>query len=103
MYEKMPAQIYGNISCCDGKYKSAGLFFCLSVRERRLFIDRTEHHVKTKSAYDGCNYYDFEQLPWVPKSYFGTIKDTGKEVYCSTDFCADCRAYGTNVKPDFWQ
>ena len=103
LYEKMPAQIYGNISCCDGSTKVLGYFSALSVREKRLFIDPVEHHVKTKSAYEGCIYYDFEQVPWVPKSYFGTLKDSGKDVFCSTDFCADCRANGTNVKPYFWQ
>jgi Domain of unknown function (DUF4249) len=103
LYEKMPSQVFGNITCCGGNSKALGYFSAMSVNEKRLFIDKSEHHVQTKSAYDGCSYYDFEQLPWVPKSYFGKIKDTGKNVYCSTDFCADCRTYGTNVKPDFWQ
>ena len=103
LYDKMPAQIYGNISCCDGKSKALGYFSALSVKTKRLFIDKTEHHVETVSAYKGCNYYDFDQRPQVPKSYFGTILKTGRKVYCSTDFCADCRANGTNIKPDFWQ
>jgi hypothetical protein len=103
LYQTMPAQVFGNISCCDGKRKALGHFSALSVKQKRIFIDRSAHKVQTKSAYDGCGYYDFEQLPWVPKSYFGRSTVSGKDVFCSTDYCADCAAYGTNVKPDFWK
>ena len=103
IYDKMPAQVYGNITCCNGTAKALGYFSASSIREKRLFINKSEHHLETVSAYKGCIYYDFEQLPWIPKSYFGIINETGAKVYCSADFCADCRAYGTNVKPDFWR
>lgn len=102
IYDKIPAQIDGNVSCCDGSEKALGNFSALSVREKRLFIDKSEHHVATVSAYTGCYYYDFAQFPWIPKSLFGTIHGTDTEVYCGADFCADCRDYGTNVKPVFW-
>jgi hypothetical protein len=102
LYDKMPAQIYGNISCCNGKSRALGYFSALSVKTKRLFIDRSQHHVETRSAYSDCYYYDFDQVQWVPKSYFGTIIRTGKNVYCSGDICSDCRAYGTNIKPEFW-
>jgi hypothetical protein len=102
LYEKLPSQVFGNISCCGGTARALGYFSALSVKAKRLFIERTEHHMKTKSAYDGCSYYDYVPMPYVPKSFFGVIKDSGTEVYCSSDYCADCRAYGTNVKPDFW-
>jgi hypothetical protein len=103
IYDKMPAQIYGNISCCDGKSKALGYFSALSVKTKRLFIDETQHNVETVSAYQGCYYYDFDQIPWVPKSYFGINTNNGRNVYCSADYCADCRSYGTNIKPAFWQ
>jgi hypothetical protein len=102
LYEKLPSQVFGNISCCGGANRALGYFSAMSVKAKRLFIARSEHNMKTKSAYEGCNYYDYSPLPYVPKSFFGLIKDTGIEVYCSGDFCADCRTYGTNVKPDFW-
>ena len=103
IYDKIPAQVYGNMSCCDGTKKALGYFSALSVKEKRIFIDKSEHHVEPVSAYKGCYYYDFEQLSWVPKSYFGTISDTDTKLYCSDDFCADCRDYGTNIKPGFWE
>jgi hypothetical protein len=102
LYEKLPSQIAGNISCCGGTTRALGYFSAMSVKTKRIFIDKSVHHMKTKSAYDGCSYYDYVPNPYVPKSLFGTITDTGTEVYCSSDYCADCRSYGTNVKPDFW-
>jgi hypothetical protein len=102
IFDKIPAQIYGNISCCDSTARALGYFSAMAVKEKRLFIDKSEHNVETVSAYKGCYYYDFEQLPWIPKSYFGTISGKGTKVYCNADFCSDCRFYGTNIKPDFW-
>lgn len=103
LYETMPARVFGNISCCNGNKKALGFFSALSVRDKRLFIERADHNVRTRSAYDGCMYYDYEQLPWVPKSYFGKNTSSGVDIYCSADFCADCEAYGTNVEPAFWK
>jgi hypothetical protein len=102
LYEKLPAQVFGNITCCGGTGKALGYFSAMSVKSKRLFIEKTAHHVKTESAYAGCSYYDYPPLPYVPRSFFGTIIGSGMEVYCSSDYCADCRTEGTNVKPDFW-
>lgn len=103
LYESMPSQVSGNISCCDGENKALGYFAAMSVKEKRLFIDRSEHHVKTKSTYADCSYYDYEPDPRVPRSFFGTDKVSGKNVYCNSDFCSDCRTNGTNIKPGYWQ
>jgi hypothetical protein len=102
LYEKLPSQVFGNISCCGGTARALGYFSAISVKAKRLFIGTSEHHVETKSAYAGCTYYDYSPNPYVPKSFFGISQVAGTEVYCSSDYCADCRAYGTNVKPDFW-
>lgn len=103
IYDKIPARIHGNITGDDGKIHALGNFTVLYVKSKRLFINKQDHHVKTTSAYQGCIYYDFYQLPWIPKSFFGTIEGTDTEVYCSSEFCADCREYGSNTKPDFWK
>jgi hypothetical protein len=103
IYGKIPSQVIGNIRSCDGSTKALGYFSASAVKEKRLFIDRTQHHVETASAYKGCSYFDYDLPSWIPKSYFGTIKGTNIKVYCSADYCADCRTYGTNVKPVFWK
>jgi|WetSurMetagenome_2_1015567.scaffolds.fasta_scaffold28996_2 hypothetical protein len=103
IYDKIPAPVFGNMSCSNGNVKVLGYFSASSVKKKRIFIDKMQHHIQTISAYKGCNYFDFEQLPWIPKSYFGTIAGTDTKVYCSSDFCSDCKYYGTNEKPDFWK
>jgi hypothetical protein len=102
LYEKMPDRVFGNISCCDGKSRALGYFSAMSVKTKRIFIDRNMHEVRTRSAYADCHYYDYVPMPSVPKSFFGIEKSNGKQVYCNSDFCADCQASGTNVKPAYW-
>ena len=103
MFDQMPGRLFGNISCCgSGSGSSAlGYFSAMQVHEKRIFVDNIEHHVETVSAYHGCLYYSFMH-PMVPNYYFGDISGGGGEIYSSTEYCSDCRDYGTNVKPDFW-
>jgi hypothetical protein len=103
IYDKVPAQVYGNIKCLNGTAKVLGTFSASTVKTKRIFIDRSQHEVESISAYGSCLYFDYEQLPWIPESFFGTQVGTATKVYSSADFCADCRSYGTNVKPDFWK
>jgi hypothetical protein len=103
IYGKIPSQVIGNIRSCDGSTNALGYFSASAVKEKRLFIDRTQHHVETVSAYKGCSYFDYNLPSWIPKSYFGTVKGTEIKVYCNADYCADCRTYGTNIKPVFWK
>ena len=102
IYDKIPARVFGNITCCNGTSKALGYFSASAIRKKRIFINKSEHHVATVSAYKGCSYFDYSMPQWVPKSFFGTIEGTETQVYCHTDFCADCRNYGTNIKPDYW-
>jgi hypothetical protein len=102
IYGKIPSQVYGNIKSCDGTTNALGYFSASSVKEKRFFINNYEHQLKTSSAYKTCIYFDYWQQPWIPKSYFGTITNTSNSVYCNSAFCADCRDYGTNIKPLFW-
>lgn len=103
IYSKVPAPVYGNITSCDGTSKALGYFAASTVRKKRLFIKSWEHDMKTVSAYQNCTYFDYSLPDWIPKSYFGTIAGTNTRVYSTGEFCADCNASGTNVKPDFWQ
>jgi hypothetical protein len=102
IYDKIPAQAYGNISCVNGNSRVLGYFSASSAKKRRLFIDRTKHHVETVSAYKGCLYYDFGPLSWIHGGFFGRTIE-GRDVFSYSEFCADCREYGTNIKPDFWE
>lgn len=102
LYDIIPGQIFGNISCCDGSSKTLGYFSAVSLSSKRIFIDKSETGMQTESAYNGCSYFDYSIPEWIPKVLLGKITKNGTDVYCSADYCADCRAYGTNIKPDFW-
>jgi len=94
--------VFGNISCSNGTQKALGYFSASSVKKKRIFIEKFAHHVETYSARRDCSYCDYAQFSWIPKSYFGAIEGSDTKVYCSADYCADCKAYGVKVKPDFW-
>lgn len=102
IYSKIPAPVYGNITCCDGTTKAIGYFAASTVKKKRLFIKTYEHNIKTASAYQNCSYFDYSLPAWIPKVYFGAIVGTNTGVFSSGEFCADSGVAGTNVKPDFW-
>jgi len=105
MYNTLPAPVYGNIQCVAGSKKVLGYFSASSVKTKRIFIGSSDHHITTVSPYDNCLYltdpnpYLYDR--WV---YFTTIANTDIKLWVyDDDYCIDCRAYGTNVKPDFWK
>jgi len=108
IYDKIPSQIYGNIRCCDGKGKALGYFSASAVKTKRIFINPYEHKVKTESAYYTCFYLTYPEVR-ATRYYFGAIDRGGKpityadKVWTLDKFCSDCREYGTNVKPGFWE
>jgi hypothetical protein len=57
MYIRIPAPVYVNITCCDGNSKALGYFTASSVREKRLFINQSDHHMETINVNKGCLYY----------------------------------------------
>jgi hypothetical protein len=105
IYSKIPAPVFGNITCCDGAGKALGYFAASSVKEKRLFISRSEHHVETHNVNLGCGYYTYGVPPMVQKIWFGAYSGPGGgyiDTYTSSKDCADCTMYATNVKPSFW-
>ena len=102
IYEVIPAPVFGNITCSNGTKKALGYFSASSVKQKRLFIESSEHNVETVRVNDGCFYFDYSVPPWVQHMIFGTDILTGTIVYTYTEFCGDCTSYGTNVKPSFW-
>ena len=109
IYEKVPEQVYANINCCDGKNKALGYFWASSVKTKRIFISRYSQPIESMSAYVICNYVI--PCPGNPFSWlYGTITACKKNpdlvgvvVRSYSEYCSDCRAYGSNKKPVFWE
>jgi hypothetical protein len=104
IYNTIPGPVYGNIQCVSGSKNALGYFLASSVKTKRIFINPTDHRIATVSPYDICTYLtdpDPHIYPyWI---YFTNILNTDIKLWVIFDnYCVDCRAYGTNVKPDFW-
>jgi hypothetical protein len=104
IFSKIPAPTFGNITCTSGDKKALGYFSASAVKTKRIFINPVDHHINTESPYEGCVYLTDPNpaiyFRWV---YFTTIANTDTKLWVyDDDICTDCRAYGTNVKPDFW-
>lgn len=58
IYGKIPAPVYGNITCSNGTAKALGYFTASSVKEKRLFISRSENYQMETIVYEGpCGSY----------------------------------------------
>jgi hypothetical protein len=100
LYSTLPAPVFGNIFSSNENEKALGYFTASSVKEKRLFILNSEHHVNTVSANNGCTYYDFIS-PDKSTLFFGPSV-SGKKLYSIPGDCYDCIGYGAKEKPSFW-
>jgi hypothetical protein len=103
IYEKTPARVIGNIHCCNGEAVALGYFMASAEKRKRIYISPDEHHVKKGNAYSNCGWTS--SLPRYHGSeykIYGTYNSGSTTVWSDSRYCVDCRARGTNVKPDFW-
>jgi hypothetical protein len=102
IYEKAPAQILGNMQCCDGGREVLGYFMASAVKTKRIFIVPSEHRVAKGTVYGNCGWTS-EPSGYFPFYLYGTYDGGSTNVYSSNRYCTDCRVRGTNVAPDFWE
>lgn len=100
MFDKTPSSIYGNISCCNGDKRALGYFMVSEIKEKRIFIDRSEHKVRTVSGYENCTYAYSRLEDYV---YFGETIETHQSIYNNAPQCINCLNEGSNQKPSFWE
>ena len=111
IYEKVPEQIYANITCCNGKGNVLGYFSASQVKMKRIFIGRYDQPIETVGAYVGCAYVIPDpKSPLSQRWLYGTITASskypefiGENVWTFSKFCSDCREYGSDKKPAFWK
>ena len=102
IYEKTPAQIIGNIRCCDGSKQALGFFMASAVTTKRIFISPDEHEVANGTAYGNCG-WTTDKPRYQPVYLYGTYGNEDTQVWSSNKYCTDCRIRGTNIQPDFWE
>ena len=80
IYEKTPAQILGNIHCCDDEENALGYFMASAVKTKRIFIHPAEHSVAAGSAYGGCGWTT--EIPrYLTVFLYGTYDNGSRNVY----------------------
>ena len=110
LFDKQPANIYGNISCLsDANEKVLGYFSVSQVSSKRIFVDDVPGMTFTDDLFCVPELLD---LPIViynskPKDwpiYLAPIPTGGKPgIYIAPNYCFDCqKAGGTIEKPAFW-
>ncbi|WP_346861366.1 DUF4249 domain-containing protein [uncultured Draconibacterium sp.] len=91
LYDQVPSSVYGNISSSDGEGQALGYFNAVDAKSKRIFIEKYDHSVPAANFYEDCLYVS-DPGGYHFVNYF----------YARSAFCADCRNYGSNEKPDFW-
>jgi len=102
IYERTPAKVIGNINCCNGDNVALGYFMVSTEKRKRIFIDPDEHNVRQGYAYSNCGWTTYLPFTWLEYKLYGTYNNGTKKVWSDSYYCVDCRARGTNTKPDFW-
>jgi len=102
IYEKTPAQIIGNIECCNEADVALGYFMASAAKSKRIFIDRTKHSIADGTAFGGCG-WESKRLRYFTQYIYGTFDGGSRNVYSTNKYCTDCRVRGTNEMPDFWE
>lgn len=100
MFDTTPSSIYGNITCCNTNKKALGYFMVSDIKQKRIFIDKSEHSVKSINGYENC-YYAYARLDGY--MFFGVTLETNQSLFSTAPQCIDCLNEGTNVKPPFWE
>ncbi|WP_168194029.1 DUF4249 domain-containing protein [Pontibacter sp. SGAir0037] len=112
LFDPQPSQLTGNISCTSSPEEPViGFITASTVEEKRLFVSRSEMPQHWRPAYQRCEYDTImvdevrEQLEGGFKLPFGEymVGMTVVGYMVSQKSCVDCRVYGTNVRPPFWE
>jgi len=106
LYDPVPQPLTGNITCIDDPAEPVLGFFSVSaVSKKRLFIENDTLKYMPGGQYCVTDTaYSIEEISGLDKHVFILdFIDEGR-YYLLTRFeqCADCRLFGTNVRPDFW-
>jgi len=121
LFAPQPTPVTGNlINITDPGIPVLGYFDASEVNEKRIFISRKEElgEMQEYSGYKSCfndiltfffipgytpyvQGYAFERAHNPLRLFYIDVSPIG--FYYSTIECSDCRLYGTNKKPVFWE
>jgi hypothetical protein len=112
LFDPQPSSILGNIYNINDEHDIVlGYFDAASVQEQRLFIKRGEFpQFAIRNYYEHCQdtIVGYGMIPIMITQGLMLVGEVpndfgGVEYQLSTEPCIDCRVFGTNVVPDFWE
>lgn len=113
LFDPLPFQLNGNFSNLTNPAEPViGYFYAAQRKKKRIFVDNRDHpfFIPHRLA-ASCN-LDTVAIPDVAQAsesflivdeYLSEFSPEPIGYFMSTPICTDCRIYGTNVEPDFWQ
>lgn len=106
LYDPVPQPLTGNIRCLDDPAEPVLGFFSVSaVSKKRLFIRNDTLKYMPGGQYCVTDTaYSIDEISGLDKHVFilDFIDEGAYYLLSRFEQCADCRLFGTNVRPDFW-
>jgi len=113
LFDKQPAQIFGNVHNLGGNESPVlGFFEASSMTSKRLFLENADlpPNVRIESEFEYCRneYFIVETRRALNYALSGNcvVKEETSDIFgmgIITDHkCCDCTFTGSNIKPDFW-
>ncbi|MFW5760254.1 MAG: DUF4249 domain-containing protein [Cyclobacteriaceae bacterium] len=113
LFDPLPFQLNGNFTNVDDPAEPViGFFYASETTEKRIFVNSGDHPYSIPNRFAGSCELDTIAIPDLPEAaktllivdeYIGEFSPEPIGYLMSTPVCVDCRLYGTNVEPDFWQ
>lgn len=113
LFDPQPSIVQGNIyNINDDRELVLGYFDASSVREERIFIKRyVLPPMRFPNQYAQCldSIVSEREIEAMVDQTWGLVTETTDPVtgfpayLMAFPWCYDCRKFGTNVKPDFWE
>lgn len=113
LFDPLPFQLNGNFSNInDPDEPVIGFFYAAETTDKRIFVDTGDHNYFIRNGLasmcemDTVLNADFAEVAdrlLIVDEYYGEFSPVPIGYLMSSSFCTDCRLYGTNVRPEFWQ
>ncbi len=113
LFDKQPAQVYGNIYNLNGDESPVlGFFEASSVTSKRIFLENkdlpSDVRIQSEFAYCQSKYFivnSRDALSYAISGYC-VVKEETSDFFgmgiIADHRCCDCTVTGTNIRPDFW-
>ncbi|MEA1887171.1 MAG: DUF4249 domain-containing protein [Bacteroidota bacterium] len=105
LYDPIPQPLIGNMRCVDDPAEPVlGYFSVSAVAKKRLFIqNKTLKHLQDGQYCVTDTAATIEEISGLGRHVF-ILEEIDGVGFLLTKFeqCADCRVFGTNIPPDFW-